>query len=269
MNYSPGHRKEKIVNKLDKQREHFNKIAEEYFQTRRGKKQKLLHYLLYKELFREIRIKEGRIKVLEPMCGYGAGKEILQWFFKNEIDYEGFDYSEEMVKYAKALNPEINVYVQDVTTFKSDKKYDVIILIGGLHHVPEYGGRVLDKCCSLLVENGILINVEPTYNNLFFRKICEFIYKINPIFDEKTERRFSLNGLNELYRRSKLEIVRQIYPGLFAYLFWSNPDAFPILNWGNLSTVKRIFKIDRHFMYTELGKKCSVATFTVLKKKSL
>lgn len=256
------------MRKLDKQREHFNKIAEEYFLTRRGKKQKLLHYLLYKELFREIYIKEGKIKVLEPMCGYGAGKEILQRFFKNELDYEGFDYSEEMVKYAKALDPEINIYVQDVTTFKSDNKYDVIILIGGLHHVPDYAGGVLDECCTLLAENGLLINVEPTYNNFILRIICEFIYKNNSVFDEKTERRFSLNELNGLYRRSKLEIVRQIYPGLLAYLFWGNPDAFPILNKGKLSTVKRVFNLDRHLMYTKIGKKCSVATFTILKKKA-
>lgn len=259
----------KTMKKLDKQREHFNKIAEEYFLTRRGKKQKFLRYLICKELFRDIYINEGKIKVLEPMCGFGAGKEILQWFFKNEMDYEGFDYSEEMVKYAKALDPEINIYVQDVTTFKSDNKYDVIILTGGLHHVPDYAGEVLDNCCSLLAENGILINVEPTYNNFIFERMCKFTYKHNPVFDEKTERRFSLNELNKLYRRSKLEIVRQIYPGLLAYLIWGNPDAFPILNRGNLSTVKKIFNIDRHLMYTKLGKKCSVATFTVLKKKKI
>lgn len=256
------------MGKLEKQREHFNTIAEEYFLARRGERQKFLHYMLYKELFRGIAIREGRIKVLEPMCGFGEGKEILQKFFKNEMEYEGFDYSEEIVRYAKELNPEINIYVQDVTTFKSDNKYDIIILIGGLHHVPDYSGGVLDNCYSLLEENGLLINIEPTYNNFVYKKICEFIYKKNPVFDEETERRFSLKEINELYRSSKLEVVRQIYPGLLAYLLWYNPDAFPILNKGKLSTVKRVFNIDRHLMYTKFGKKCSVATFTILKKRS-
>lgn len=258
------------MNKLERQKQHFNKIAEEYFMTRRGEKQVLLHKLLYNELFYGVTLNNReRIKVLEPMCGFGEGKMIIQEHLNKNIEYEGFDYSEKIVKYAKQIDSEINIYVQDVTTYKSNNKYDVIIIVGGLHHVPDYAEQVLMNCYSMLEDNGILINIEPTYNNYFYKKICEFIYKKNPVFDEKTERRFSLKELNWLYEKSGLEIVKQIYPGLFAYLLWYNPDAFPWLNKGRTSTVEKIFQFDKHFMYNRLGKKISVATFTILKRRTV
>lgn len=260
------------MHKLERQRDHFNNIAQEYFRTRRGEKQKRLHDLLYKELFRggvkDYIQGKKKITVLEPMCGFGEGKYILENLFNVEVEYEGFDYSEEIIKCAKQLNPKINVYVQNVISFKSDKKYDIIILIGGLHHIPDYANQIIKKCVFLLKSGGIFINIEPTYNNYIYKKICEYIYIKNPVFDEKTERRFSLKELNTMYIKNNMKIVRQIYPGLLAYLLWYNPDVFPALNKGNVGIVEKVFHLDKAFMYNFIGKKMSVATFTILKKKT-
>lgn len=249
---------------LLRQREHFNSIAQEYFESRRGGKQVVLHDLLYRALFKNIKIEKEKLLVLEPMCGFGEGKSIIENFFENEIIYEGFDYSEEIVKCAKQLDNEMNVYVQDVTTFHSDKRYDIIVLIGGLHHVPDYAQEVLKNMAPLLCEGGLFINVEPTYNNFIVGRVCKSIYKKNSLFDEKTERRFSLKELNGMYQKAGLNIKRQIYPGLLAYLLWYNPDAFPKLNKGSIAWVRRIFKLDSMFMNNFIGKFLSVATFSVL-----
>lgn len=116
---------------LLQQKEAFNNRAKQYYITRNGEKQILLRDLLFRELFRNISINKKKIMVLEPMCGYGEGKRIIEKYFDNEICYEGFDYSEEIVKYAEAYVENANIYVQDVTTFSTDKKYDVIIIMGG------------------------------------------------------------------------------------------------------------------------------------------
>lgn len=160
----------------------------------------------------------------------------------------------------------VNIYVQDVTTFSTDKKYDIIIILGGLHHVPAYSAEVVRNMSGLLNKDGIFINVEPTYNNKIFKYLLAYIYKKNKNFDEKTERRFSLNELNDIYLSNGLKIKRQMYPGLLAYLLWNNPNAFPLLNKGSTRLVKIVFHLDKLFMHNRIGKWLSVATFSVLKK---
>lgn len=85
---------------LTQQKESFNDRAENYYMSRNGDKQLLLRNLLYKELLKDINICKKKIMVLEPMCGYGEGKRILENLFGSAISYEGFDYSDEIVKYA-------------------------------------------------------------------------------------------------------------------------------------------------------------------------
>ena len=256
-----------MKNDLIRQKESFNSRAENYYMSRNGEKQLLLRNLLYKELLNDIKIPKKKIMVLEPMCGYGEGKRILEKFFGNGISYEGFDYSDEIVKYAAKYHPGGgNLYVQDVTTFESDQKYDIIIILGGLHHVPAYSSEVVRNMSGLLNKNGIFINVEPTYNNAVFKNLLAYIYKKNKNFDEKTERRFSLNELNEIYLSNGLKIKKQIYPGLLAYLLWNNPNAFPFLNKGSAGLVKKVFHLDRLFMHNRIGRWLSVATFSVLER---
>ncbi len=252
---------------LTQQKESFNDRAENYYMSRNGDKQLLLRNLLYKELLKDINICKKKIMVLEPMCGYGEGKRILENLFGSAISYEGFDYSDEIVKYAaKYHRGGVNIYVQDVTTFSTDKKYDIIIILGGLHHVPAYSAEVVRNMSGLLNKDGIFINVEPTYNNKIFKYLLAYIYKKNKNFDEKTERRFSLNELNDIYLSNGLKIKRQMYPGLLAYLLWNNPNAFPLLNKGSTRLVKIVFHLDKLFMHNRIGKWLSVATFSVLKK---
>lgn len=256
-----------MKDKIEQQKLHFNSIAEEYFYARNGRKQEVLDDLIYAELFKGVDYAGTDICVLEPMCGYGVGQTIIKKFFKEKnIEYVGFDYSEVIVEMAKKYNPDVNIYVQDVTTFTTDRLYDIVIIIGGLHHVPSACDEVVKRINNSLKQGGFFINVEPTYNNWLFKKVCEWIYKKNPIFDEETEKRFSLKALNELYTKSGFKILKQIYPGLLAYLLWFNPDVFPFLNKGSEKLVKRVFSFDRLWMYTIVGKKLSVATFSVLEK---
>lgn len=119
---------------------------------------------------------------------------------------------------------------------------------------------------EMLVDGGYFVNIEPTYNNIIFKYLSSCIYKNNVNFNEKTERRFGLEELNHIYISCNLKIKRQIYPGLMAYLLWNNPNVFPLLNRGNKALVKAAFHVDRLFMHNFIGKRLSVATYSVLEK---
>jgi SAM-dependent methyltransferase len=74
-------------------------------------------------------VKDGNMKVLEPMCGNGR---MLIPFMQKGISIEGFDISEEMLKVCREkgekLNLKPNVYYEKIEEYKGDNKYDLIII---------------------------------------------------------------------------------------------------------------------------------------------
>jgi len=255
------------MNKVEHQNEHFRSISEEYYEARQNGKHLFFKSLLFQYMLKDLQIDNGKkLLVLEPMCGYGEGRDIVSKYITDNIMYEGFDYSDVLIEKVKNENPDVNIYKQDVTTFKSDKKYDIIILLGGLHHVPEFAEVVCQRLSASLKEGGLFINFEPTNNCSIIAKIREIIYKKNHIFDEETERDFTLEELNELYRKSGMKIVKQFYPGLLAYILYYNPDAFPGLNLGNEKMVNVLFRIEHNLYRSSIGKKFSFCTFSILGK---
>lgn len=117
-----------MKNDLIRQKESFNSRAENYYMSRNGEKQLLLRNLLYKELLNDIKIPKKKIMVLEPMCGYGEGKRILEKFFGNGISYEGFDYSDEIVKYAAKYHPGGVIYMFKMLLLLSRIKNTILLL---------------------------------------------------------------------------------------------------------------------------------------------
>lgn len=251
---------------LIRQKEHFEKIAQQYYLARHSDNHLLFKNLLWNYFLNDKNClkKEGAL-VLEPMCGFGEGKEILEKHLKISVNYEGFDYSQNLVDLVKN-NSDLNVYLLDVTKFIPCKKCDLIILIGGLHHVYKNAFDVVKNLSCSLNKGGFFINFEPTHNNFIFRKIRERIYKKNSFFDEQTERAFELNELNQIFLSNDFEIVDQIYPGLLSYILYYNPDAFPKLNLGSSLLVKALFSIDKLFFRNFGGKKFSFATLTLYRK---
>ena len=79
----------------------------------------------------------------------------------------------EIVKKLNETRPELSVSFGDVTKFKTDEKFDVIIIIGGLHHVPDFAGQVVRNLSSHLKDGGYFISYEPTSGNPLFRLILK------------------------------------------------------------------------------------------------
>lgn len=256
------------MDKIEQQREHFESISEKYYKSRQLKSHLLLKNLMW-DFFLKNKdyLKINNLRVLEPMCGYGEGREILEKHLGIKVVYSGFDYSRNLVEKIKQANPTADVVEMDITKFVPSKKYDLIIIIGGLHHIPFHADAVLGKLYDSLERGGYFIYLEPTHNNFLFKRIRERIYKKNEFFDNDTEQAFELKNINALFEKHNFEIIDQIYPGLLSYIFFYNPDAFPFLNIGKEWMVKLFFNIDKLFFRNFIGKKLSFATMALLKKK--
>ncbi len=249
------------------QRAHFERVSEKYFQARKHPNHLLFKHRLWKYFFsRNILPKTSDIKVLEPMCGYSEGKSILEDILCQGFQYTGFDYSTILVDHAQAAFPDANIFLQDITQFDSDEEYDIIILIGGLHHVYHHMDVVMSRLFRALKPGGYFINFEPTQNNWFYKKIRNKIYKKNDLFDDETEQAFDLKELNTHYQHSGFELVDQVSPGLLAYILYYNPDAFPKLNIGPGLLVNTIFNLEKLLYANQIGQFFSFATLSLLKK---
>ncbi len=252
---------------VEQQRIHFEGISQVYYKARQDS-----NHLLYKKLMWEYfflinpYFSDNNYKCLEPMCGYGEGNLILKNYSKLNFSYCGFDYSSELVNIANEINVDFAIEYGNVLDFNNGKKYNLIILIGGLHHVYKDVNRAIVNLNRMVDLGAYFISFEPTHNNIIFKKIRNKIYKENILFDNQTERAFNLLELNRLFINNGYVIVEQIYPGLLGYVLYYNPDAFKWLNIGNNKVVKFIFNIEKFFFKNFVGRYFSFATLTVWKK---
>lgn len=252
--------------KIERQREHFNQIADLYEQGRQEITHKRIKELIWTEVTKKLSPWCNKeLRVLEPMCGFAEGKNIIENHISPNIIYEGFDYSDHIVNRLKDEHPQLKIWQGDVTNYqaKPNHIYDVIIIIGGLHHVPNHAEAVLKSLSKALAPNGIFINFEPTHGNPIVKWVREFIYSKNSIFDEETERAFSVFELESFFQKTGLKKHYQFYPGLLSYVLYYNPYAFPFLNKGGTLGVDLAFGLDRIFMHNFLGRFLSFATLTI------
>lgn len=257
---------------LDQQKKHFNSISEDYYNFRQKSTHLMFKKLLWDYFFKRNKHKiiknNKKIAVMEAMCGYCEAKQILEDSLTDNFAYSAFDYSEEMVKIAKNIFPDSKIFQQDITKFKEKEKYDLLIVIGGIHHVYNFADESVANISNSLKKGGHLIMLEPTNNNKMIAKIREYIYQKNDFFDNETEHDFKLKDLNKLLKDNGLRVVDQLYPGLLAYILFYNPDAFKSLRILNSKAlVKVLFAMERPLYSLWLGKKASFCTLTLASKE--
>lgn len=94
------------------------------------------------------------------LLDFGCGIGILASIFPKK-KYVGFDLDSEAISYAKEINPGYNFLVGDATTFKFKEKFDLIIVVGVLHHLNDKEVRSAMKIMSrLLSEKGSIVIIE-------------------------------------------------------------------------------------------------------------
>ncbi len=257
------------ISDVERQRLHFNSIADRYRQERQGANHLLLKQLMWNRFFERAKLDERLadrdvVRVLEPMCGYCDGKHLLDQHLSRPIEYSGYDYSDTVVNQVNEDNPDINCWSADATSFAPDENaYDLIIILGGLHHIPKHAEHALSMIARGLRPGGMFINLEPTHGNPVTKFVRDRIYWSNDLFDEQTEEAFPVGSLFSMFRANGLERRMAMYPGLLSYVLYYNPDAFPGLNLGGEKAVRSLFALDGLFMHNAIGRTFSFATLSL------
>jgi len=251
-----------------RQRQHFDAIADQYAGARSG-----ANHLAFKELMwgaflaGKRQLFGRRLAVLEPMCGAADGYELLKHHLGVDVVYEGFDVSDAMIAAARAQHPELKLSQADVTQLEPRGPYDLVLILGGLHHVPHAARQVVVTLGKALRPGGYFLSWEPTHGNRLFKSVREAIYRRNAIFEPTTERAFEVRELFSMFEQAGFRRVDVLYPGLLGYVLYYNPDAFPSLNLGTPWLVSRLWKLERPFMRSWLARKCSFATLSLWQRQ--
>lgn len=249
---------------VERQREHFNSIAGTYFSARLNANHRELKRLIWSEFLRDKQqLKIPSLSVLDAMCGYADAKAILSEHLGGDIAYSGFDYSDEVIAGLRRDSPGLDVWQGDATEFHPSRSYDLVVLIGGLHHVHNAAARTLANLAAAVRAGGHFLSFEPTHGNRVFGAVRNAIYRRNALFDAATERGFSVNKLFAMFEDAGLVKVDVLYPGLLSYILYYNPDAFPKLNVGGPRAVARLFAAERPFMRSAGARVLSFATLSL------
>jgi len=144
----------------------FDRVAADYHRKdlmpahRRARRHRLMQTL------RSVGLPPG-CSVLEVGCGAGFAADYLSGRYGK---YMGIDYSQELIGYARKYNAlsGVRFEVSNVNEFESDQRFDLILMIGLLHHLddPE---KILTKMAALLKPGGWVVANEPQSGNPLFQ----------------------------------------------------------------------------------------------------
>lgn len=102
-------------------------------------------------------------KILEVGCGAGFTVNYLKGKYLN---YTGIDYSENLIKFAIKHNNHnhVNFECLNINEYVSQTKFDVVLMIGVLHHIPE-PESVIKLLSKILSPQGVIVINEPQAGN--------------------------------------------------------------------------------------------------------
>ncbi|WP_445748477.1 class I SAM-dependent DNA methyltransferase [Polaribacter sp.] len=98
----------------------FEVIYDEMYQT-------FIDYNDEFEFYSTVLRKHHKDEVLEVGCGTG---NLASYFIKNNFNYSGLDYSEDMLLLCKSKNPSATFLLGDMTNFKLPSKVNSILITG-------------------------------------------------------------------------------------------------------------------------------------------
>ncbi len=265
------YREAAMTDRVEAQRAHFESIASAYIKGRSGSNHLAYKSVMWKEVLAKLAQHlpaGGPLLGLEAMCGSAETSARLVEHFPN-LTMDAFDLSEAMVDAADdSTAKKVRVFQKDILQLEERDTYDFAVIIGGLHHIAYDVDRGLRNICNALKEGGIFLNLEPTHNNVLWQTVRTKIYSENAIFEENSERAFTLKEYNGCFASHGLVVKDQFYPGLLGYVLYYNPDAFPALNVGPPAMARALAWLDMRMGASFIGKYLSFCTWTIARKSS-
>lgn len=196
-------------------RELFDRIAQDYCRKdqlaahRRARELRLLQTMRYAEF-------DPTGDLLEIGCGAGFAADYLRGRYRS---FHGVDHSSKLVKLADAVNggPGITFETADATTLSSDRLYDVILMIGVLHHLPE-PAATLRHLAGLLKTDGRIVVNEPQNGNPLIQLARRIRKGTDPHYSED-QSVYSDESLRAVFSDAGCELVKLVPQGMLSTPF--------------------------------------------------
>ena len=168
------------------QRRHYNKIAAAY--TANLGYPHTREYLAYLDRAVLEAVGQGGLgTVAELCCGRG---EALTLFGSRVRRYIGIDVSESMLQSTLKQHDHPNAILLQADATRvplSSESVDTVVMLGGIHHVPERA-RLFLEIARILKPGGRFVYREPASDFLLWRALRAVIYRLSPMLNHDTER---------------------------------------------------------------------------------
>lgn len=186
-----------MTNKIESaDKQLFDEIAESYV------KKDLITYCRISRKLRLNRTLKSISKPIATLLEVGCGAGFTADYLKGQYaQFIGLDYSENLIAYARKYNSSDTAmfFCKNIKDFDSEQKFQVILMIGVLHHIPEVE-KVLINLKSHLEPEGVIVANEPQKGNPIFNLMRKIRKKIDPNYSTN-QIEFSKTELQRIFTK--------------------------------------------------------------------
>lgn len=121
--------------------------------------------------------------VLEVGCGFGRVGASIKRRWSN-VDYSGIDISPDLVEGARKRLPGSEIILADMVTYDTDKRWDLVLAISSLSHIPpEHIRGVVKKLMKWAVKDIVVVD----WNKVGGRTDYQYGHNVKRLLGPKTE----------------------------------------------------------------------------------
>ena len=212
-----------ITSDAEKQRVHYDKVAEKYVENLEYPH--TIEYLNYLDTqFLKCIKNEDLSFVAELCCGHS---ELLTLLKRNDICGIGIDISSNMLDLAQkkhGSNSNFAFLQGDATRLPiRDAQFSSVFMFGGIHHIPDRAA-LFAEVFRILKPGGDFYFREPVSDFFLWRWIRGVIYMISPALEADTERPLLWRETVPLLELHGFKMVSWRTYGFLGFCFFMNSD---------------------------------------------